>query len=118
MRYLGDGGEPAEAVERELEALLDRLQPGWGDLVIERRLLPGMTVAPALPAAAEGGLAGRPGVTVPGRPSTFLAGDWVGDRGMLADASAASAEAAARRVLECLARHPSIHERSAAHAGA
>jgi hypothetical protein len=67
-----------------------------------------MTVAPSVPRADEAGLAGRPGVEVRDRPSVFLAGDWVGPEGMLADASAASARAAARRVLEVLTTR-SIH---------
>ena len=45
--------------------------------------------------AAGGGLAGRPGVAVPDRPGTFVAGDWVGPEGHLADAVLASARAAA-----------------------
>ena len=63
--------------------------------MVERRFLPAMTVAHALPLAEEGGLAGRPGVTRAGAAGVFLAGDWVGPRGMLADAAAASAEEAA-----------------------
>jgi len=119
MKYLGGAGEePAEVVEQELEGLLDRVQPGWREHVVERRFLPGMTVANALPTVADGGLAGRPVGVVPGRSNTFLAGDWVGPKGLLADAPAASAEEAARRVLERLARSPVPSERSASHAGA
>ena len=76
-----------------------------------RRFLPGMTPAHALPRADEGGLAGRPGVTQSGVPNVLLAGDWVGPRGMLADASAASAEEAALHVLTTPARP----ERSVCH---
>jgi phytoene dehydrogenase-like protein len=102
MKYLGDDNSPAEIAEREMEALLERVQPGWRQHVISRRFLPGMTVAHDLPRAAEGGLPGRIAVAVPERPGIFLAGDWVGSEGMLADASAASAAEAARRVLVCL----------------
>ena len=67
MKYLGgDPAGPAEGVEGELEALLDRLQPGWRRFVVERRFLPAMTVSHALPRADEGGLAARPAVTVRG----------------------------------------------------
>jgi phytoene dehydrogenase-like protein len=100
MKYLG--AEPygqAEAVRQELEGLLDRLQPGWRDQVVARRFLPGLTVAHALPRADSGGLVGRPAVAVRERPHVYLAGDWVGREGMLADASAASAAEAARSVL-------------------
>ncbi len=48
-----------------------------------------------LPLAERGGLPGRPAVAVPGAPGLFVAGDWVGDRGLLADAAAASGTRAA-----------------------
>jgi phytoene dehydrogenase-like protein len=119
MKYLGgDATEPGEGVERELEGLLDRLQPGWRGYVRQRRFLPSMTVAHALPDAASGGLAGRPGVEVAGRPGVFLAGDWVGAEGMLADASAASAAEAARRALAALGRGHAEPARRPSHAGA
>jgi hypothetical protein len=119
MKYLGsDPDSPPGAVERELEAFLDRLQPGWQGHEVERRFLPGMTVSHALPLAADGGLAGRPGVTLRERPGVFLAGDWVGDAGMLADASAASAREAAKRVLAALEQVPVRPQRSPSHAGA
>ena len=116
MKYLRDDpAEPAEGVEGELEALLDRLQPGWRTFVVERRFLPAMTVSHALPRADEGGLAARPAVTVRERPDVFLAGDWVGSRGMLADAAAASAEEAAGLVLAALDRDEVRPDRSLSH---
>lgn len=99
MKYLGSVREEPEEVERELEGYLDSLQPGWRHTVVARRYLPGMTVAHGLPTADDGGLAGRPGVEVEGCPNIFLAGDWVGPEGMIADASAASAREAARRAI-------------------
>ena len=103
MKYLGgDTVSTAEAVRAELEAYLDQIQPGWRDQTLTRRYLPGMAVAPSVPRADEDGLAGRPGGAVPGSPRVFLAGDWVGREGMLADAAAASAVEAAGRVLEVL----------------
>lgn len=90
-----DDALPAKVTEAELEASLDHLQPGWRTHVVARRYLPSMTVAHGLPTADEGGLAGRPKVAVAQRPGIFLAGDWVGARGMLADASAASAQESA-----------------------
>src|SRR5262249_60154914 len=85
MKYLGSGlGAPAQEVEAELESVLDRLQPGWRGLVVARRFLPGMLVAPALPRADEGGLAGRPDVADAGPEGVFLARDWVGPHGPLA----------------------------------
>lgn len=102
MKYLHPGGPPDETAESELEALLERLQPGWREVVVERRWFPRMTVANALVRADAGGLAGRPPVRVEGLPGAFVAGDWVGSEGLLADASCASARSAARSCLELL----------------
>jgi phytoene dehydrogenase-like protein len=103
MKYLGASRErPAEEVESELEAYLERLQPGWRAHVVARQFLPGLTVAHSTPRADESGLSGRPAGQVDGQPNVFLAGDWVGPHGMLADASAASAREAARRVVAAL----------------
>ena len=114
-KYLGGG---AAADEGELEGFLDALQPGWTEHVVDRRFLPGMAVAHALPSADEGGLAGRPGVAVDGRPRVFLAGDWVGARGMLADASAASAEEAACGVQAIVGHTAARSAGRSAHVGA
>jgi phytoene dehydrogenase-like protein len=84
----------ARADEAELAALLDRLQPGWRDVLVEKRFLPSMIATNALVTAARGGLAGRPGHEVPGVAGLYLAGDWVGPTGMLADAALAGARAA------------------------
>jgi phytoene dehydrogenase-like protein len=93
MKYLApdDEGRTSEA---ELEATLDRTQPGWRELVVERRFLPKLVATNALVTASERGLGGRPGPRVPGHPGLVVAGDWVGQEGMLADASLASAWAA------------------------
>jgi phytoene dehydrogenase-like protein len=89
----------ASSLEADLEQVLDRLQPGWRDRVVHRRFLPNMTVSNALVSAAGGGLAGRPGVEVPGIRNLYVAGDWVGGEGMLSDAAFASARAAAKAIL-------------------
>jgi phytoene dehydrogenase-like protein len=85
--------------ERELEALLDRAQPGYRDALVERRFLPSLVVSNAVVTAQGGGYAARPGVRVPDLEGLFLAGDWVGPTGMLADASLASARDAAGAIL-------------------
>jgi len=72
VRYLGDDTPDASSVERQLEGVLDRLQPGWRAVVVERRFLPRMTLASALVTAT----------------------------GWLADASVASGALAARLVVE------------------
>ena len=63
--------------------------------IVSDRFLARMVVAGTLPRAANGGLTGRPVVTATGLPGVFLAGDWVGPVGLLADAAFASARAAA-----------------------
>jgi glycine/D-amino acid oxidase-like deaminating enzyme len=65
------------------------------DAVTSARFLARMVVAHTVPSPDTGGLAGRPGVEVPGQRGAFVAGDWVGHRGLLADAALASAEEAA-----------------------
>ena len=85
----------AAADERELEGLLDRIQPGWRDVLVHRRFLPSMTVSNALVTPS----AQRPPVTT-GVRGLYLAGDWVGDEGLLSDAALASARAAARAVIK------------------
>jgi phytoene dehydrogenase-like protein len=94
VRYLGPDRPAPEDCARELEGLLDIVQPGWREHVVVRRFVPDLMVAHALPAAGPG-LAGRTPVAAPDAPSLFLAGDWVGAEGMLADASLASARRAA-----------------------
>jgi len=94
-RYLAPDEAPArDVLEKELEAVVDQAQPGWRDAVVERSLAGDLTVAHTL--APRGGLAARPGVCLPGTPGLYLAGDWVGSEGMLADAAFASGRAAGR----------------------
>ena len=88
VKYLDDAGDPATD-RAELEACIDLLQPGWRDRVVAERFLPSLTVVHATPGE-------RPAVEQDG---VFLAGDWVGDEGMLADAAFASARLAAHRIL-------------------
>ncbi len=104
-KYL-PAGRPtdAKADERELEATLDLVQPGWRDVVVERRCLPSMIVSHALVTAAAGGIAGRPGPAIPDVAGAYVVGDWVGRDGMLADASLASAKQAATLITQRDAR--------------
>ncbi|MFI5317796.1 MAG: FAD-dependent oxidoreductase, partial [Myxococcota bacterium] len=96
-RYLGPGEDPRrEEIEAELEGMLDVVQPGWRECVVARRLMRELTVTHDLPQAAHGGLAGRTPGQVTGVANLWLAGDWIGPTGMLADAAFASAQAAAR----------------------
>jgi len=103
-KYLGRAESDPKADERELETLLDLVQPGWREVVVQRRFLPDMLVAHALPTAASGGTAGRPGPAVPGADDLYVVGDWVGTEGLLADASLASAKRAASLILQGASR--------------
>jgi phytoene dehydrogenase-like protein len=104
MRYGGLAGDAPEAVERQLAGLLDALQPGWRDGVVRQRFRPDLLVSHALPEAVRGGTRGRPGPRVPDLPGMYVAGDWVGPEGLLADASLSSARAAAVAIVAAAAR--------------
>lgn len=80
--------------ERELESLLDELQPGWREALVHRRFLPSMTVSNALVTPQTK----RPDVRTPVQ-GLYLAGDWVGSQCILSDAALASARAAARAII-------------------
>jgi phytoene dehydrogenase-like protein len=98
-RYLAPGEEPSKSVlMEELEELLDLIQPGWRGHVVERRFLPAMVVTHALQEARTAGQ--RPSAIVPGYRGLYVAGDWVGPHGMLADATLSSARAAAQLILD------------------
>jgi hypothetical protein len=90
----GVTGSPTD--EQQLERAMDLVQPGWRRMVVYRRFLPAVVVSHAIVAADSGGFAGRPSVAVPGMTNVFLAGDWIGAIGQLADACVSSAIEAAR----------------------
>ena len=90
-RYLAPG-ESADATS--LEAFLDVMQPGWREVVVERRFLPQMTVSHAIVPPGGRGI----DVGIPGIERVFITGDWVGPTGMLADAALASARRVAARL--------------------
>lgn len=103
MRYLGaEKTSDSQTIEQELEDVLDSLQPGWRKRVHSRRFLPNMVVTAGIPRAETGGNSGRPAGTIANQPRVFLAGDWIGPEGQLADAAAASAQAAVDRALKVL----------------
>jgi phytoene dehydrogenase-like protein len=94
LRYLTLGEDtPADALRASLEehARLAGVDPAD---VEEERFLRRMTVVGATPTPATGGLAGRPGIDSTGLAGVFVAGDWVGPRGWLADCTLSSGEAA------------------------
>lgn len=93
MRYLRpDESLPASDLRHELaeHARLAGIDPDGAE---ECRYLHEMVACSAIPIPERGGLRGRPPVQT-GIPRVFVAGDWVGPTGHLADASLASGEAA------------------------
>ena len=106
--YLGDGNEPSRQRLEHFAALAGI----HADQIVTQRYLHRMVACSAIPLAARGGLAGRPDVDalarVAGRPGTFVAGDWVGPEGHLADAVFASARSAAMAAVRHVERRPVI----------
>lgn len=101
-RYHGRRQAAPEADRAELEGFADLVLPGWRDRVRHARFLPDMTVTHDTVLAQHGGMAGR--VEVDLAPGLHVAGDWVGDRGLLADAALLSAERAAESAVAVAAR--------------
>jgi phytoene dehydrogenase-like protein len=91
MRYLRhDEVIDAAELRSQLEAFLDRLQPGWQAETVHARFMPNLTVAQDLP--------GRKLAKIE-LPNVHLIGDWIGDRGMLSDRAVASAIDLTGRIL-------------------
>jgi phytoene dehydrogenase-like protein len=101
-KYLRPGEIAGPEEERELEALMDMMQPGWRNRLAFKRYLPSLTVTHAEVTAAQGGVGGRPVPRLPGFDNVWIAGDWVGPRGQLSDAGAASASDAAAEVVAAM----------------
>ncbi|MBX5450787.1 phytoene desaturase family protein [Thermogemmatispora sp.] len=111
LRYLDPlTASDARQHEHELEELLDAAQPGWRGLVVKRFFLPHLQVLGAVPTATGDGFAGRPEPRVAQIGGLYLAGDWVGQDGYLADACFASGRQAAQLLLTDLirARQPAV----------
>ena len=98
VRYGATEAKPDRAL---LQAHLARAGVREED-VVTSRFLARMVVAGAAPIAARGGLGGRPAVDATGLPGVYLAGDWVGPTGLIADAALASG--ASRRLRAVQAR--------------
>jgi 2-polyprenyl-6-methoxyphenol hydroxylase-like FAD-dependent oxidoreductase len=90
-QYLASNDKPDRATMRAFAA-----HAGIGaDQVLDERYLHRMTVVSSIATAETGGFRGRPRAAVPGHAGVFVAGDWVGPRGHLADAVVCSAHDAA-----------------------
>lgn len=101
IKYHGTS-DPADARQDELrmERMLDSLQPGWREELAARRYMPNITVSHDLSKASDYARgAAVPTVDVPGIRGLYVAGDWVGLDGMIADRAMNSAKQAALRLL-------------------
>lgn len=87
------GEHDTKQTEHQLEAMLDTIQPGWRHVCLTRRYLPNMTVSHAIVTPNHS----RPKPQL--RSNLYIAGDWVGDKGLLADAAFASAQQVAEQIL-------------------
>lgn len=104
IRY---GATEADADRLSLDGQVARIGVNASDIEASR-FLARMVVAGSTPRAADGGLAGRPKVTDSGQRGVYIAGDWVGPEGLLADAAIASGHEAARFALRSLERAPAL----------
>jgi phytoene dehydrogenase-like protein len=98
MKYLppGDAVTPSTELDLDLRRHAEAAGLMAQDVVLDR-FLHHMTVHHGVPLALHRGLEGRPAtdaLATTQLDGVFLAGDWVGDEGMLADAAAASGAAA------------------------
>lgn len=96
VKHLGLSSGDAKEDLHQLEKGLDLVWPGWRLNEITRQYLPSMTVTHDFrKVAGDGGF----GPEVNGVDGLFVAGDWVGNSGMLVDTSFASAKTAANAVI-------------------
>jgi phytoene dehydrogenase-like protein len=98
-KYLDTGESTgSDELRGEIESALDTFQPGWRKHLVNQRFLSRMTVVSHMPDDEKGGYESRPQADVSGIDGLYLAGDWVGSRGWLSNASAASAQTVARAI--------------------
>jgi phytoene dehydrogenase-like protein len=99
IRYGDPGDDTAHGAldpRAEMEQFLDEVQPGWRSHVIAEQFGRTLMVASDRPSPQRGELSNRPGPAISDCPNVFVAGDWVGAFGLLADASLASGRDAAK----------------------
>ncbi|WP_416728649.1 phytoene desaturase family protein [Fictibacillus sp. JL2B1089] len=100
MKYNGNNNlSEVEMDERRLRELLNLLQPGWENEVVAVRFVPNQLIAYDSRSVMNHGVGVAPGPVVPEISGLFVAGDWVGRRGRLADAAMDSARQAAKEAI-------------------
>lgn len=100
MRYNdNDNLRDERADEKALFDLMDLLEPGWEKEVVAMRFSPNVLVGYDSRTIHHNGAGPAPGPVVPEVQGLYVAGDWVGAEGRLADAGMASAKQAIEEVL-------------------
>jgi phytoene dehydrogenase-like protein len=101
MKYLSVYEKSNPKKDRlELEHFLNTVQPDWRKVLIKERFSPNMIVSNSIVAAEQGGLKGRLPTKAEGLEGLYIVGDWIGNEGLLADASFASAKQASMEILK------------------
>jgi phytoene dehydrogenase-like protein len=97
-KYNGTGQQDAKADEKILEQTMSLLHPGWEREVAARQFLPNIAVVHHYPHIGQ--TSREVGPEVPEIKGLYVAGDWASHGELLADAAAASAIRAAKRIVE------------------
>ncbi|QCJ42609.1 NAD(P)/FAD-dependent oxidoreductase [Bacillus sp. S3] len=95
LKYQGPLTDAAKD-ERELEQVLDVVQPGWRNELVSKQFLPKMTVVHDFPHMKR---MEDPGPAVPEIEGLYIAGDWASHGELLVNASVASAKRAVSQLL-------------------
>jgi thioredoxin reductase len=84
----------------KLTRMLDLLQPGWNNEVTAVRFMPNIRVSHDSRQARHGGGGVSPGTSVQEIKGLYVAGDWVGSEGRLAETAMSRAKKAAQDILQ------------------
>lgn len=103
IKYLGtEKEEHALEDKRELEKIMNLMQPGWEEEVVAKQFLPHITVVHD---AIKIGDTQHFGPNVPEIPGLYMAGDGTGHGEMLVDTAFASAKRAANAIMRQIGAH-------------
>lgn len=95
IKYQGKDADPEKDL-RELEGVLDLMQPGWREELVFKQYLPKMTVCHDF---AHMKRLENPGPAVPEIQGLYVAGEWASHGEVLVDAATASAKRAVQHML-------------------
>ncbi len=95
VKYQGKDADPDKDL-RELEGVLDLMQPGWREQLIVKQYLPRMTVCHDFMHMQR---LENPGPSVPEIQGLYVAGEWASHGEVLVDAATASARRAVQHML-------------------